>query len=69
MIYVCCNVDVNKDRKFGGKLSQIPVPLARGHLQCRDTWLAGQVSLQDRFYCIKYLTRDDRNVGFYAGAD
>ena len=51
VIYACCNVDVTKDCMFGEKLSQIPVPLTRGHLQCRDTCLDGQVSLQDRFYC------------------
>ena len=38
VIYVCCNVDVNKDCMFGRKLSQIPVPLTRGHLQSRDTF-------------------------------
>ena len=36
---LCCNVDVNKDCMFGKKLSQIPVPLTRGHLQCRDTFV------------------------------
>ena len=41
VIYVCCNVDVNKDCMFGEKLSQIPVPLMRGHLQCRDACLDG----------------------------
>ena len=38
VIYVCCNVAVNKDCMFGEKLSQIPVPLTRGHLQCRGTF-------------------------------
>ena len=56
VIYVCCNVDVNKDCMFGKTLPQIPVLLARGHLQCRDTCLDRQVSLQDRFYCILLLT-------------
>ena len=41
VIYLCCNVDVNKDCMFGKKCRKIPVPLIRGHLQCRDTfaWL------------------------------
>ena len=38
VIYVCCNLDVNKDCMVGKQLSQIPVPLMRGHLQCRDTF-------------------------------
>ena len=38
VIYVCCNVAVNKDCMFRKKLSQILVPLTRGHLQCRDTF-------------------------------
>ena len=38
VIYVRCNVDVNRDCTFGNKLSQIPVPLMRRHLQCRDTF-------------------------------
>ena len=48
MIYVYCNVDVNKDCMFRKRLLQIPVPLKRGHLQCRDCCLDGQVSL---LYC------------------
>ena len=36
--YVCCNVDVNKDCMFWNIFLQIPVPLTRGHLQCRDTF-------------------------------
>ena len=35
VIYACCNVDVNKDCMFGNFVLQIPVPLMRGHLQCR----------------------------------
>ena len=50
LIYVRFNMVVNKDCMFGGKLSRIPVPPMRGHLQCRDTCLDGQMSLQDRFY-------------------
>ena len=42
VIYVCCNVDVNKDCMFGEKLSHISVPLTRGHLQSRDFCLDGQ---------------------------
>ena len=38
VINVHYNVDVNRDCTFGEKLSQIPVPLMRGHLQCRDTF-------------------------------
>ena len=32
VIYVCCNVDVNKNCMFGKKMPQIPVPLTSGHL-------------------------------------
>ena len=52
VIYVCCNVDINKDCMFRKTLLQIPVPLMREHLQCRDTCLDRQVSLHDRFYCM-----------------
>ena len=38
VIYVCCNVDVNKDCMFWNFFLQIPLPLTRGHLQCRDTF-------------------------------
>ena len=38
VFYVCCNMDVNKNYMFGNKMPQIPVPLIRGHLQCRDTF-------------------------------
>ena len=38
VIYVRFNMVVNKDCVFWKKLSRIPVPPMRGHLQCRDTF-------------------------------